>query len=301
MLKLFTVLWPLFALILGGYACRRLKFPNEGFWPGAEKFNYFVLFPALLFRSLATAPLNIPALPRVALCVALVMGLGWIALLILRRVFGWRANRFGVFVQGTLRFNTYIGLAAIGGLFGAEGLTLMALLLAITVPIVNVLSVYAFTSEQSVHPGAIAFNVLKNPLILACLFGLAANVVGLPLGGGLDSLLSLLAATSLPLGLLCVGAALQPQELTKETAALVSNSFCRLAIVPALALALVAMLELPAMEKVILVLFFALPTAPTAYVLARQLGGDAHLMAGIITLQTLLAAMSLPLVIWLLM
>lgn len=301
MLKLFAVLWPLFALILGGYACRRLKFPNEPFWPGAERFNYFVLFPALLFKSLATAPLNIPALSRVGLCVALVMGIGWITLLVLRRVFAWRTNRFGVFVQGTLRFNTYIGLAAIGGLFGAEGLTLMALLLAVTVPIVNVLSVYAFTSERSVHPGTIALNVLKNPLILACLLGLVANFFGLSLGGGMDSLLSLLAATSLPLGLLCVGAALQPRELGKETYALASNSLCRLAIVPALAFALVGMLGLPPMEKVILVLFFALPTAPTGYVLARQLGGDAHLMAGIITLQTLLAAISLPLVIWLLM
>ena len=301
MLKLFAVLWPLFALILGGYACRRLKFPNEQFWPGAERFNYFVLFPALLFRSLATAPLNIPALPRIALCVGLVMGLGGLALLLLRRVFHWRANRFGVFVQGTLRFNTYIGLATIGGLYGAEGLTLMALLLAITVPIVNVLSVYAFTSEQSVHPGTIALNVLKNPLIVACLLGLGANFLGLRLIGGLDNFLSLLATTSLPLGLLCVGAALQPQELVKERTALVSNSLSRLLVVPALAYALVVLWGVPTMEKVILVVFFALPTAPTGYVLARQLGGDAHLMAGVITLQTLVAAISLPFLIWLLM
>jgi predicted permease len=296
MLHLFASLWPLFALILGGYACRRMKFPNEEFWPGAERLNYFVLFPALLFKNLATAPLKNPALPRVVLCVGLVLGLSWLALSVLRRGFGWKAERFGVFVQGTLRFNTYIGLAAIGRVFGNDGLTLVALLLAVTVPAVNVLSVYAFTSETSVRPTGLALTILRNPLIAACLLGVIANLLGIQLLGGTDSFLSFLATTSLPLGLLCVGAALQPQELRGETTALLANSISRLAIVPALAYFLARLLWLPAMESAILVLFFALPSAPTGYVLARQLGGDARLMAGIITLQTLLSALSLPLV-----
>ena len=297
MLHLLASLWPLFALILGGYVCRQIKFPNAGFWPGAERFNYFVLFPALLFKSLATAPLTNPALPRVALCVGLVLGLSWVVLCILRRMFGWKAERFGVFVQGALRFNTYIGLAAIGSVFGNEGLPLVALLLAVTVPTVNVLSVYAFTSEQSIRPAALALTILKNPLIAACLIGVVVNLLGIRLVGGTDSFLSFLATTSLPLGLLCVGAALQPQELRGEKTALVSSSISRLLMLPALAYSLSWALELPEMESAILVLFFALPSAPTAYVLARQLGGDAHLMAGIITLQTLLSALSLPLII----
>ena len=112
--------------------------------------------------------------------------------------------------------------------------------------------------------------------------------------------MSLLAAASLPLGLLCVGAALKPRELGGEIPALGWNSALRLLAVPLLAYAVARLLHLPAMETTIIVLFFALPTAPTAYVLTRQLGGDSHLMAGIITLQTLLAAASLPLVLTLL-
>jgi len=109
-----------------------------------------------------------------------------------------------------------------------------------------------------------------------------------------------LAAASLPLGLLCVGAALKPKELGGEIPTLGWNSAVRLLAVPLLAYGVAALFALPAMETTILVLFFALPTAPTAYVLTRQLGGDSHLMAGIITLQTLLAAASLPLVLTLL-
>ena len=297
MLELLLALWPLFALIVGGFYLRRWAFPNDAFWPGAERLNYFILFPALLFSSLASAPLDNPALPRLALAVLLALGLAWLALLLLRRLRGWPAGRFGAFTQGALRFNTYLGLAAVGSLFGQAGLTLAALMLALMVPTVNVLSVWSLTAERGVSVRSLLLPIAKNPLILACLGGALVNLSGLGLPGGSERLLGLLAAASLPLGLLCVGAALKPEQLSGEAPALASNSLLRLCAMPLLAWAVANALQLPAMETSVLVLFFALPTAPTAYVLTRQLGGDSQLMAGIITLQTLLAAISLPLLL----
>jgi predicted permease len=296
-LELLLALWPLFALIVGGFYLRRWAFPNDAFWPGAERLNYFILFPALLFSSLASAPLDNPALPRLALAVMLALGLAWLALLLLRRLRGWPAGRFGAFTQGALRFNTYLGLAAVGSLFGQAGLTLAALMLALMVPTVNVLSVWSLTAERGVSVRGLLLPIAKNPLILACLGGALVNLSGLGLPGGSERLLGLLAAASLPLGLLCVGAALKPEQLSGEAPALASNSLLRLCAMPLLAWAVAYALQLPAMETSVLVLFFALPTAPTAYVLTRQLGGDSQLMAGIITLQTLLAAISLPLLL----
>jgi len=297
---LLLALWPLFALIVAGYFLRLRAFPSEEFWPGAERINYFVLFPALLFSSLATAPLDNPALPQLAGAVMLGLGLAWVGLLIAKRLRGWSAGRFGAITQGVLRFNTYLGLAAVGSLFGKEGLALAALMLALMVPTVNVMSVWALTAERGVSVRGLLLPIAKNPLILACLTGALVNLSGLGLPGGTDRLLGLLAAASLPLGLLCVGAALKPQELGGEIPALGWNCAVRLLAVPLLAYGVAVVLGLPAMETTILVLFFALPTAPTAYVLTRQLGGDSHLMAGIITLQTLLGAASLPLVLTLL-
>ena len=102
-----------------------------------------------------------------------------------------------------------------------------------------------------------------------------------------------MAAASLPLGLLCVGAALKPEQLGREVPALAWNSGLRLLAMPLLAWTVAYGLRLPAMESSVLVLFFALPTAPTAYVLTRQLGGDSQLMVGIITLQNLMHSMAL--------
>jgi len=292
--SLLQALWPLFALIAGGHLLRRRDALGEGFWPGAERLNYFILFPALLFHSLAAAPLDNPALPRLAAAVLLGLGLAWGALLLGRRRRGWPAARFGALAQGLLRFNTYLGLATIGNLFGPPGLALAALMLALLVPTVNLLSVWALTAEQEGRAGTLLLPILKNPLILACLAGVLVNLSGLELPSGSDRLLSLLAAASLPLGLLCVGAALQPRELAGQLPALGWNCALRLLAMPLLAWGVAHLLALPAMETTVLVLFFALPTAPTAYVLTRQLGGDGHLMAGLITLQTLLSAASLP-------
>lgn len=300
MTALLQTLWPLFALILGGLALRRWNFPGEAFWPAAERLNYFILFPALLLSSLASAPLDNPALPRLALAVLLGLGGAWLGLLLVRRLRGWPAARFGALTQGILRFNTYLGLAVVGSLYGQAGLVLAALLLALLVPAVNLLSVWSLTAERGVSARSLLLPVLKNPLILACLGGVAINLAGLGLPGGSDRLLGLLATASLPLGLLCVGAALRPQELRGEQAALAWNCALRLLAMPALAWLVARLLHLPALESTLLVLFFALPTAPTAYVLTRQLGGDGQLMAGLITLQTLLSGASLFVVLALL-
>lgn len=300
MTTLLQALWPLFALIVGGYALRRWNFPGEAFWPAAERLNYFILFPALLLSSLASAPLDNPALPRLALAVLVGLAAGWLGLLLMRRLRGWPAGRFGAFTQGALRFNTYLGLAAIGSLYGQPGLVLAALLLALLVPAVNILSVWSLSAERGIGARGLLLPILKNPLILACAGGALINLLGIGLPGGSDRLLGLLAAASLPLGLLCVGAALRPQELKGEKSALVWNCAVRLLAMPALAYAVARLLQLPPLESALLVLFFALPTAPTAYVLTRQLGGDGQLMAGIITLQTLASAASLPLVLALL-
>ncbi|WP_314410389.1 AEC family transporter [Pseudomonas kuykendallii] len=294
---LLLALWPLFALIIGGFLLRRSGFPSEAFWPGAERINYFLLFPALLFGNLASAPLDNPALPRLAAAVLIGLGVAWLGLLLMRRLRGWPAARFGAFAQGVLRFNTYLGLAVVGSLFGKPGLTLAALMLALMVPAVNVMSVWALTAERGVSLRSLALPILKNPLILACLGGAAVNLCGVGLPGGSERLLSMLGAASLPLGLLCVGAALRPQELAGEVPALGWNCAVRLLAMPLLAFGVARLSGLPTLESSVLILFFALPTAPTSYVLTTQLGGDGHLMAGIITLQTLLAAGSLLLVL----
>ena len=290
-------LWPLFILIVAGFAMKQSGFPGDGFWPGAERFNYFILLPALLFSSLSAAPLHGAALPRLLAAALLVLFICTAGLLAARKIQRWPAARFGVMLQGLLRFNTYIGLSAVGGLYGKQGIQLASVILALLVPAVNVLSVVALSADRHTSLKPLLVSLGKNPLILACLAGALLNFSDVRLDWGADRLLALLGNSSLPLGLLTVGAALDLGELRGQGAAMMLNCLARLLLVPTVAWLCAQWLGLSGMETTVMVLFFALPTAPSAYVLTRQMGGDSHLMAGIITLQTLLSALSLLLVL----
>ncbi|KPQ05557.1 MAG: putative permease [Rhodobacteraceae bacterium HLUCCA12] len=297
---LFFAIWPLFALICLGFVLSRKGLPDRAFWAAAERLNYFILFPALLVFSLADAPVRDPEVLRLGGAAVATIAIAAGALFLGRRLRPAPAARFGPVLQGTVRFNTYLGLAAIAALAGPTGLERAALYLAVGVPLVNVLSIIALTDAASLRsPLALLGMILRNPLILACLAGIGLALSGLGVPYGTGRFLDLLAQASLPLGLLCVGAALQPAALRLDGLTLAATGALRLLAMPALAAATAHLFGLSGLEALVLVVFSAIPTAPTAYVLTRQLGGDGTLMAGIVTSQTVAAVVTIPFVVWL--
>lgn len=294
----FTI-WPLFALICLGYVLIRRGFPDPGFWPAAEKINYFLLFPALLVSSLSDAPVRDPQVLRLGGAAVVIILIAALALSFARRARPMPAARFGPVLQGTVRFNTYLGLAILATVSGPEGIERAALYLAIAVPLVNVLSILALTEAGAARkPLAMLRTMARNPLILACLAGITLALTGWGLPFGTGRFLELLAQASLPLGLLCVGAALQPAALRRDVATLASTGALRLLLMPVLAMLVARAFGLGGLEALVLVVFSAIPTAPTSYVLTRQLNGDGTLMAGIVTSQTIAAIATIPLVLW---
>ena len=295
---LIITIWPIFALICLGFVLARTALPGPAFWPAAERLNYVLLFPALLVSSLVEAPLGDPAILRLggAAVVSICLAAGAMALA--RLVRPVPAGRFGPALQGVVRFNTYLGLAITASLAAAEGRGRAAVLLAVAVPLVNVLSILALTGREGNRaPAALLGRVFSNPLILACLVGIALALSGIGLPFGTGRFLALLAQGSLPLGLLCVGAALQPDALRRDGAVLAGNAALRLLGMPLLAALIARAFGLHGVEALVLVIFAAIPTAPSAYVLTRQLAGDATFMAGIVTAQTLAAVVTIPLVL----
>lgn len=69
--------------------------------------------------------------------------------------------RFGVHVQSMVRFNTYIGLALVTSLFKSEGMAILAILLALCIPLVNVISVLALTSKEHMAIKPVLIALLK--------------------------------------------------------------------------------------------------------------------------------------------
>lgn len=290
---------PIFLLILLGYALWRWGFPGDLFWPAAARLTYYVLFPALLIESLMRADLERLALLPMAGATALAVLLVALLLILTRRWLGLSDAAFTSVFQGSIRPNTYIGLAGAAALDGTRGLALAAIAIAASVPLVNVLSVAVLTRYGTTTVGGTRLlgATARNPLIIACGLGIALNLSGSGLPAPLAQLVPLLGDAALPLGLLTVGAGLRFGDLRGVWYPLALASALKLLALPLLTLGLSLAWQVPAPALSIAVLFAALPCASTAYVLAQELGGDARLMALILTAQTPLAALTIPLLV----
>jgi predicted permease len=283
-------------LIALGWALGQWNFAGEAFWRGFDRLVYFVLLPALLLRSLAGAEFSGAEAGALVLSAALPIFALTLVLLAARRALGLDGPAFTSVYQGSLRSNTYTALATVPALYGEGGLALLALLLAAVVPLVNVLSVLVLSVQGRGRPvpSELARLVATNPLIVACALGLLANASGTRLPAGLDGALAALSAAALPCGLIAVGAALSLGALGGHARGVAISAAAKFLALPLLSLGAGQLIGLPPEALGALVVFQAQPTATASYVLARQLGGDADLMASIVTAQTLLAFAVLP-------
>lgn len=298
MYPIISALWPVFALLMLGYLARRSNFPGAEFWPLAERLIYYVLFPTLLVDRLAQADMGAVLLSQVGLAVLLLVAGGSVLCFLLRPVMGLTHAAFTSFYQGGVRFNTYVGLAAAAALYSTQGVALAAVLIAVLIPALNVACIGVFAlGGASSGLAALLLNILRNPLILACLFGLLLNLSGAGLPAPVAAVSELLSRMALPLGLLAVGAGLSFKALLAVRWPVVLSALVKLVGLPLVAGLIAVALDLPMDFAQVLVLFAALPTAPSAYILARQLGGDAPAMAAIITGQTLLSILTLPVIL----
>jgi len=298
-----AALLPVFLLIVLGFILKRSLMPLETQWHGLERLTYYVLFPMLLIETLVKADLsNVPVagVGGALLLSALVMSLLCLAL---RPLFS-RSNidgpAFTSIFQGATRWQTFVALGVSGNLFGHTGLALASVAMVAIIPLVNVFSVsvlarYASPEKQSVR--AIIMTVVKNPLIWACAIGLAVNVTHLPLPRIWHDVAEALSRSSLGIGLLVTGAGLHLEGMFRPSLAASVAVFLKLVLMPVLGIALALWFGISGSSLVIVAACSAVPASSSAYVLARQMGGDAPLLAQIITLQTILAALTMPIAI----
>ena len=298
-----AALLPVFLLIVFGFALKRSLMRLETQWHGLERLTYYVLFPALLIQTLVRADLTrvpIAGVGGALVLSALAMSLLCLSLRPLLAKMDIDGPAFTSIFQGATRWQTFVALAVSGNLFGDAGLALASVAMVAIIPLVNVFSVavlahYAATEKQSVR--SIVMTVVRNPLIWACAIGLALNVLHVPLPRIWHEVADALGRCSLAIGLLVTGAGLHLDGLFRPSTAAGLGVFLKLILMPVLAVALALWFGLSGQNLVIVTACSAVPASSSAYVLARQIGGDAPLLAQIITLQTILAAITMPIAI----
>jgi malonate transporter len=298
-----AALLPVFFLIVFGFILKRTLIRPEAQWHGLERLTYYVLLPVLLIQTLVKADLTRVPLAGVGgalLLSALAMSLLCLALRPLLARAAVDGPAFTSIFQGATRWQTYVALAVSGSLFGDLGLALASVAMVAIIPLVNVLSVAVlahYASPEKRSAGSTVVTVLSNPLIWACAIGLALNVTHIPLPKLWHEVADALGRSSLAIGLLVTGAGLHLEGLFRPSLAAAVAVFLKLVLMPAITVALALQFGLADSNLAVVTVCSAVPTASSAYVLARQMGGDAPLLAQIITLQTILAAVTMPIAI----
>jgi predicted permease len=304
MLTVFAALIPVFLLIVLGYGLRHILLTHDMTWTGLEQLVYYVLFPALLVTSLARAKLaSVPILGAggALLLAVLVMS----ALCLSLR--SWLMQRLSVdgpafssIFQGATRWQTFVALSVAGNLWGDIGLALASVAIVAMIPLLNIFCVAVlarYAAPQRLAWPQTLLAIARNPLIWACVVGLAINLTGLPVPLPAQEFLDALGRCSLALGLLVVGAGLHLEGLRRPRPAALLTVGLKLVVMPAVAIAFGMAFGLSGPSLGVVACCASVPAASNAYILARQLGGDAPLMAQILTLQTTFAVFTMPVVI----
>jgi len=270
-----------------------------------DRLSFLVLLPALIVRALANAEFDTAPWQMVVTLIAAQCLMGVIGL----AAYGWPGisrPAIGTIIQSNVRWNTIIALSLGAALFGDEGVALVGLAAAVMIPAANVLSVYALTAHADRPPGVRPRPFLamtRNPLVIACLIGITLAVLHVEIPLGLDETLRILASAAIATGLLSAGAGVDLKALGRAGLRTFVWSLIRLIGMPAIVLAIGLIIGLSGLPLAIALLCAATSTAPNAYVLARELGGDTTLAANLIAVQTVLAAITLPLtwalILWL--
>ena len=289
------LLAPDFSLILLGFLLCRYTALNRAVWEQAEKLVFFVFFPVLLFHSIVKSPLDLSATSGLIVG-GLTLAASGIALTYVLPYLPWLGARLdrrehAACAQIGFRFNSFIALAMAERLAGPEGLLLIAVLIGVCVPVFNMAAIWPMARHSQTNFGR---ELLRNPFIIATVSGLLANLMGFHIPNWLEPSVSRIGAGSLALGLMAAGAGMRLGSMKEAKALSVAVLLIKHMLLPLVALFLSHALDLSKAQTLVLLAFSALPTAPTAYVLAARMGYNGPLVAGLVTLSTLLGLLSLP-------
>jgi predicted permease len=287
-------------LVVVGHLIKMRAFVPVSFWNGLSKICYWILFPGLLFNLTSTASLSaafiLPFCLTLFIAATVMVIYGFLA----GRLIGANGPATSSLVQAGLRHNGFLMLAFVQGAFGVAALEIGAIAVAVLVPISNIFAVIIIfllrEGNQDANLGrAITAELARNPLMGAIILGGIVNFLSIPVPDFITGAANILGNAALPMLLLCVGASIRISALRAHSAALVLAVLAKLLVLPVVMMVVGITLGLDKDVLLVLVVLAVAPTATSSFTLAQELGGDAPLMAEIITVQTLVAAIGIPL------
>jgi len=292
-------LFPVFALLLFGHLLKRFGITHDAFLKTADKLIYYIFFPVLLFWKIGAAASDLigdPGLYKAAICAVVSV---YVLSSLYIKLFKVPAYQAGSFSQSCYRFNTYIGMAVMLNALGEDGARQFSILIGLIIPIINILAVSTLSwySEKKVSlPQRLALTakaLVSNPLIIACIAGIAywKFIGGFPVF--IDNTFRLASFVTLPLALFSIGGALTLGTMKNYFKLSLVASLFKLVILPLSGYLFLNVFNATGISFKVGMLYFTLPTSTALYILSSQLSSDTQLASAAIALSTLLSVISL--------
>lgn len=302
----FESLLPIILIIAAGFFMCKSNIVAKKQWAGIELLSYWLLFPVLVLISLINMDLskiNLGAITKSYLLATLVqIILIWSLRQPLKRYLNINDRTFSTIFQTSTRWNAFIALAIANNLAGDQGLAIVALIMAITMPLLNFVNIVVLTiccSDTKPTFKTTAINTLKVPIIWGSILGLSINLGQVPLYEPLIVSFDIIGRAGLGIGLLTVGAGLHLRAVVKPRLNVLVGVTAKLFLFPLLVFIACRMMHVSGLQLQIAMLSASVATAMNGYVLARQMGGDTDIYAATASLQVVGSMVSIPLILWL--
>ena len=280
-----------------GIIVRRLKLVDDKYVSQANKLNFNTAMPVMLFENVRgsdiTTALDVKFTVTLMLMVIaeLVMAAGISCLCV-------KPYRRGSFTQGAFRGNTaLIGMALLINMYGQSEIG--AISVAIAVPVYNIGSVIALTlfpvegEAKKKNAGDILLNIIKNPLIIGTVAGIAAAFFRIEFPALIETSLDYLSDMAIGTALLCVGASMQFDKFKSRWKETALASALKLIIFPMIFVPVMALMGYRNDALMAAFIVLGSPTAVNSYVMARSMNHDEALASGIVVVSSLAGAVSM--------
>lgn len=294
---------PIFLVMVLGYVLKQMGMLNDNFVTVANKFNFKVTLPFMLFRDISSVDIRQVFDGKYVLFCALASTACFWLIWGMTKLFVKDQSLRGAFVQGSFRSSAAVmGLAFIQNIYGESAMGPLMIIGA--VPLYNIFSVIVLTFEAKPEEGTTGkrdmskireacINILKNPIIIAIALGLVTALIGIDFPTVIDSTINNVAKMATPLALVALGAGFEGRKALAKMGPTLWAALIKLVLQPALLLPLAVWMGFTGEKMIGILIMLASPTTPSCYIMAKNMRNDGVLTASIVVTTTLLGAFTL--------
>ena len=306
MLEAFKIVLPLFALVALGYGIARTRFWTDAATGTLSKFVFYFALPALLFRTMSrqTFPeefdldIIVSYFGGAAIVFAIAMVLG-------RAVFRLGVSEMAILgMGGTYGNSVLLGIPLVFLTYGDAGILPLSLIIVFNALIIIPSATYFLELGRSGGTGLARLfwgplkGLIRNPIIMAVLFGTLYGQVAGPLPGPVDQFLKTLGNAAPAVALFALGASLAVYEVRSEMGRTSTMILLKIAVHPLLVWLLAFhVFTMDPVWAAVAVINAAMPVGANVFLLARQYGVAVGPAASAVIISTALCAVTVSILI----